>query len=76
MLVLFLLIILEMRSLLALECATCVFAFKKLSDWGNAVLLNFKVYYYQDLNFVGVLLSCRNLAVITRDSFQPLKGYC
>ena len=28
----------------------------------------------QDLNFVGVLLSCRNLALITCDPFQLLKG--
>ena len=29
---------------------------------------------FQDLNFIGVLLSPGNLALITRDSFQLLKG--
>ena len=29
---------------------------------------------FQDLNFIGVLLSRGNLALITRDSFQLLKG--
>ena len=29
---------------------------------------------FQVVNFVGVLLSRRNLTLITRDPFQPLKG--
>ena len=33
-----------------------------------------KTFSFQDLNFIGVSLSCRNLALVTRNPFQLLKG--